>query len=248
MKALLAPFLLSCTFAAAQAVPATGAGDSLTFSLDRVGPPLVQFQIQVDRTTGRGSYEAKANAGGVSPAPPTEAKKQIVIADPVLKQIFAAVPAVVNHRCESHSRNLAQTGKKTLRFAHEAAVAECNYNYSDDERVNTATDLFQAVAVTLDFGQTLAGKLRFDRLGLDTEMDELETAVKDNRAVELGNIAPVLRAIEGDDRVLERVRRKAAHLLEAAGVPATQPGGDPGGGPGSSGGSGSTGDPGASER
>ena len=226
MKLSLAVFWFGSLFAPAQATP-PAAADTLTFSLDRPAPSLAQYQIQLDRTTGRGFYETKvvasdAGTGASSAGSPTP----IVVGLPVLKQMFAAIPAVVHHRCESHNRNLAQTGKKTLTFAHAEAIAACSYNYSDDERVNDATTLFEALGETMNYGQRLAAKLRFDRLGLDTEMEELDTAVKDGRAVELGNIAPVLQAIESDDRVMERVRRRAAHLLEGAGVPSAQAGAD----------------------
>ncbi|MGI4827384.1 MAG: hypothetical protein ACRYFU_04210 [Janthinobacterium lividum] len=224
MIGLLAGLLLLLPGAGAQGNP-PASGDSLIFSLDRMGPPAQQFQIQLDRA-GHGSFDVAGAANGLgtgsSPSKPT----RISVSATVLHQLFAAVPAVVNHRCESHIRNLAQSGKKTLRYLHNEGAAECTYNYSDDERVNRATDVFEALAQTIDFGQRLAAKLRFDRLGLDTEMENLDAAVKDGRAVELGNIAPVLQAIEDDDRVMERVRRKAAHLLENAGTPAAQPSGE----------------------
>ena len=217
---LFSAFLLFWVFPA-QAIAADPA-DSVTFSLDRSGPALMQFKIEVDGATGHGFY-GNMTESGIGGVGARAGEMPITVGAPVLKQLFAALPAVVNHRCESHSKNLAQTGKKTLRYRHADAAAECTYNYSDDERVNAATNLFVALAQTIDFGQQLSSNLRFDRLGLDTTMENLESAVKDGRAVEVGNISTVLRAIEEDDRVLERVRRKAAHLLEGAGLAAPQP-------------------------
>ncbi|HLI77245.1 MAG TPA: hypothetical protein VKV02_09895, partial [Acidobacteriaceae bacterium] len=92
------------------------------------------------------------------------------------------------------------------------------YNYSDDDRVNDATTAFEAVAETLQYGDRLAAKLRFDRLGLDTEVDGLQAAVTEGRALEVGNIAPILQTISDDERVMDRVRRKAARLLQGAGM------------------------------
>ena len=225
MNGWFAGLLFLLPQASAQAVPPR-VSDSLTFSIEREGQAVNGFAIQVDQTTGRGFYTPRNTTentnAGAAPGSPTP----IAVGPPLLKQLFASLPAITQHRCESHSHNLAQTGKKTLRFAHSDAVAECTFNYSDDERVNNAAAIFLALAQTLDFGQRLASKLRFDRLGLDRVMDDLTDAVKDGRAVEIGNIAPVLRTIESDDRVLERVRRKAASLLESAGLPAAQPTGD----------------------
>jgi hypothetical protein len=40
--------------------------------------------------------------------------------------------------------------------------------------------------------------------------------VRDGRAIEVENIAPLLRTIAGDDAVLQRVQRRARALLQAA--------------------------------
>ncbi len=133
-------------------------------------------------------------------------------------KVFAAVPLVKSNRCDAHRKGIAQTGVKTLRLAGAGAAAECSYNYSEDDRVNVATAVFESVAETMQYGERLRAKLRFDRLGLDAEMDGLQAALKDGRALEVANIAPVLQAIENDDRVMERVRRTASRLLETAGL------------------------------
>ena len=73
-----------------------------------------------------------------------------------------------------------------------------------------------AMAETLQMGERLAHERRFDRLGLDATLDSLIDEVKGGRAIEVQNIAPVLQGIVGDERLMERVRSKAAHLLESA--------------------------------
>ncbi len=81
--------------------------------------------------------------------------------------------------------------------------------------------VFEALGETMRFGERLNAKLRFDRLGLDADMDGLQSAVTDGRAIEVGNIIPVLQKVQDDERVMERVRRKAGLLLQMAN-PATQ--------------------------
>ncbi len=217
-------------------------GASLTFTLDRSGTAAVYYSVQLEESTGKGVYRgaapataqaataqaataqaataqaAVAQAAVGTGSPGAEGEVPIAVPPAVLQRVFAAVPLVRSNRCESHRKNIAQTGTKTLRLLRDGAVAECSYNYSEDDRVNAATTVFEAIAETMQFGERLRAKLRFDRLGLDVEMDGLQAALNDGRALEVGNIAPVLQAIQGDDRVMERVRRKAAHLLESAGV------------------------------
>ena len=215
---------------AAQAQDAkVGPGASLTFTLDRTGAAAAHYSVQLEEATGKGVYRGAASAtSAASPALPAQAgsaglpgaegEVPITVSPAVLQKAFAAVPLVRSNRCDSHRKNVAQTGVKTLRLLRDGTTAECSYNYSEDDRVNAATIVFEAVAETMQYGERLRAKLRFDRLGLDAEMEGLETALNDGRALEVGNIAPVLQAVQNDDRVMERVRRKAAHLLETAGV------------------------------
>ena len=194
---------------------------SLSFTLDRSTSPPTRYTIRVEEGTGRGVYHSEAPAGTARAS-----DVPLVVDAPTLKKLFAAVPLVKSQRCETHNKHIAQTGAKTLRYEPSGEAggnrSECTYNYSDEDRVNTATTEFEGIGETMQYGDRLAAKLRFDRLGLDGEMDGLESALSEGRALDAGNIAPVLQAIQNDERVMDRVRRKAAHVLEAAGVPAVQ--------------------------
>ena len=209
-------------FAAAQ----DSARNSLTFSMDRPGPPLTQYSIRVEEGSGRGFFHSGAPGAGAAGSGSTAAEMPMTVSGPLVKKVFAAVPLVKSQRCDGHNKNIAQTGLKTLRYAQNSAMSECTYNYAADDRVNVATAVFEALAETMGYGERLSSKLRFDRLGLDTEMDNLQTALTQGRALEVGNIAPVLAAIQNDDRVMDRVRRKASHLLEKTDAGEAQGSGD----------------------
>lgn len=203
----------------------TTRAQTLSYSLDRPGAPPVRYTIRIDQSNGKGSFHEQqpvlvgAEARTGAPADDTP----IAVDPELLKKLFATVPTVQAGRCETHMKKISQTGTKVLRYEAGGAVAQCSFNYSDDERLNTANALFEAIADTMQYGERLSNKLRFDRLGLDLEMDNLAGELANGRAVEVVNIAPVLQAIQNDERVMERVRRKAAHLLESAGVsPAPQ--------------------------
>ena len=227
---LVSVWLIGSAAAAAQGV----ASSLLTFSMDRSGPPLTQYSIRVDESSGRGFFQsgivqsgivapgAAVTAAGGAPA----AGVPITVSGLLVKKVFAAVPLVKSQRCDGHNKNIAQTGLKTLRYAQSGTVSECTYNYAADDRVNAATAVFEALAETMQYGERLSSKLRFDRLGLDGEMDNLQTALGQGRALEVGNIAPVLASIQNDDRVMERVRRKASHLLEKTDAGEAQGSGD----------------------
>jgi hypothetical protein len=122
--------------------------------------------------------------------------------------------------CATRRKGIASTGKKTLIFGDGDQKFSCEFDYSDDARVQDSSDAFQAMAETLQFSDRLDHAHRFDRLGLDAEMDALVSENSAGRAIELQNIARTLQSIVDDDRVIERVRRKAVRLLQdAAGTP-----------------------------
>jgi hypothetical protein len=219
-RAMLALCLLvGMGLAAAQAQG--GEGNWLSFSLSREGPPLTRYTVRIEQATGHGFYRSDVQTA--VPLPGTSGAETPISVDPQLaKKIFAAVPLVKSNRCDAHDKNLAQTGVKVLRYSADATVFECTYNYGLDDRVNTATTVLLALGETMQYGERLASDLRFSRLGLDSDLDALQSALADGRALEPANIAPVLQAILQDDRVMDRVHRKATRILERSGFAGTQ--------------------------
>ena len=114
-------------------------------------------------------------------------------------------------------KNVADTGKKVLRYTGAGGDGECRYNYSDVKPVATLTDMFQTIEATLEAGRRMDFKRRFDRLGLDEEMILLGRLLAEHQASEVGAIAPTLRSIAQDTELIQRVRQRAAKLLEQSG-------------------------------
>ncbi len=151
---------------------------------------------------------AAGDAGGVT---------TIHVSSETRDKLFAVEPVLAGTKgCETGSKKLAQTGKKTLTLRREGKTLTCTFNYSDDKRVQEAVNDFGAIEVTVEEAPRLAHLRRFDRLGLDAEIGSFLDAVKNGRAIELGNIAPVLRTLAGDGDLMERVRNRATDLLAMA--------------------------------
>lgn len=139
------------------------------------------------------------------------------------KRVAAGLPAVRSGTCETRQKGIAQTGVKTFSVIAGAIAQSCTFNYSDSDSLNDAAAAFQALAETMHEGVRLQHSHRFDRLALDAEMDALVSEVQSGRAVEVANIAPVLQSLVDDERVIDRVRRKAARLLQASAPEASKP-------------------------
>ncbi len=78
------------------------------------------------------------------------------------------------------------------------------------------TDTFLAIANTMDEGRKLEFLHRYDRLGLDEEMNFLTEQVEAGRALELETISATLSSLADDTALMQRVRLRAVQLLEKA--------------------------------
>jgi hypothetical protein len=210
--------LLARVVEARQAVDPGTAVDSVIFHLDEPGVEPGEYSIQL-QSNGLGAYWLGQPYFNLEEA---VGPQKIRFGQSTIRSAMAAWIVVKESKCETHSKNIAQTGRKTIIFHSGGAAAQCEFNYSDDDRLNAAVSVFEAIAETMQYGARLQHEHRFDRLGLDAEMDSLISENKDGRAIELQNIAPVLQSIVDDDRVIDRVRRKAARLLQDA-APAPSP-------------------------
>lgn len=180
---------------------------SMTPRTDDVAPGW-KVRLQAD---GAGMY-VESGAGDAKPIP-------LTVSEATLQRVKLGEHAVKSGKCETKAKNIAKTGEKTIRYEIADKTAECTFNYSDDAGLMGAAATFQAIAETMHRGKQLEHDLRYDRLGLDADMQQLVAAQKDGSAIEIENIAPVLQALVQDDHVIDRVRRRAARLLQDAGAP-----------------------------
>ena len=93
------------------------------------------------------------------------------------------------------------------------AAGECTFNWSRDQQLNQLADSLMAVAFTIHEGSRLAIEHVHSRLSLDAELEQLQDAAKDHRALEIENIAPELQSIAADPAVMNRARNRARALL-----------------------------------
>jgi len=216
MHVLLAGMALMMHASAANAA-GLDVGQKISFHIESPAPSLPEFTLDVAENGTAKYWE------GQYPTDPAEMKRVSVltISAPTLLKIFAAKDQIVAGECETHLKNIANTGKKKLTFAGEGKGAECVFNYSDDEKVNAAAAAFQGIAFTLQQGVKLKHDHRFDHLGLDAHLDSLTESVKQGWAIELQNIAPILQSIVDDDEMMSPSRRKAKNLLDMAAVQAS---------------------------
>ena len=196
----------------------------VVFDFERPGLQVPKFTMTVNED-GTGRYVADeifpAAKGASSTAPETQhVDRAIVLSAAGTAQIFASARALerFNVTCASAMKGIADTGKKTLKYSGADGDGACTYNFSENKRVVALTDMFLAIALTIDTGRKLDFEHRFDRLGLDATMASLTEEMDSGRAMEPVTIASTLKSIARDSEVLERVRLRATRLLKQAQV------------------------------
>jgi len=226
LRVVLGTMLVTCSAAPfAQttdppAPPSAKAPAQVSFQFDRTGLPVPRFTLSLHED-GTGTY--KADQAEI-PATPTSMRGQaaqhidrsVNLPPGTVTKIFKAARALnyFNIECASKAKNIADTGKKTLAYTGADGSGSCTYNYSENKSVDTLTSSFLAIAYTMDEGRRLEFLHRYDRLGLDAEMISLGQELEAGRAMELGNISPVLASIADDTAVIQRVRLRAQKMLE----------------------------------
>jgi hypothetical protein len=189
-----------------------------TYENPKLQPPKYAVTVGED---GNGHF--RSEAGGPPPADgesmPAEAQdRPIHVSKAVRESIFATARKnkLFAIACDDRAKNIAYQGTKTLAYEGPEGQGSCTYNWSKLSQIDKLTDQFEAIAATLDEGSKLQRQYEHGRLSLDTELDILDQMVREGRAIEVENIAPLLRTIAGDDAVLQRVQRRARALLQAA--------------------------------
>lgn len=129
----------------------------------------------------------------------------------------AASRTVLSGNCESHLK-VAFQGWKTITYKDGNLQGTCRFNYTKDRSLEKLSSTLLAVATTLVEGQRLEMLLQHDPLGLDSEMGFLVDSARDGRVKQIGSIQGILKRLEQDQTVMERVRKRAQILLANAAV------------------------------
>jgi hypothetical protein len=114
---------------------------------------------------------------------------------------------------------IAQNGRKTLIYEGPDHHGSTTYNWSEDTAIQELTSIFQGISETIEAGRRLDFDRRFDKLGLDADLEGLEKEAKDGHLYEIQVIAPILQRLANDRAVLHVAQTRAQHILKIAGLP-----------------------------
>ena len=221
MRKHLATLSLFATVAAWPAAAQTSARIVYTFQHPQLNP--AKYTITIDET-GAGHFASQPGTvnidyqDGVFPAP---VDRDIRLDNKLRTDLFdyARAHGFFSQHCDSSRSGLAFTGNKTFAYNGADGQGTCSFVWASDPVLQRLSDQLNAVAFTIEIGRRLEVEVRHDRLGLDSELEGLQDALKDQRAWDLHNIAPDLQAIAENQQVMDRARKRAMALLSRCETP-----------------------------
>ena len=190
---------------------------TLTFTLDFPGSQPDHYSLRV-ASDGKGQYESRTKLSDESEDEDSFKYDFKISPATTQKMLALAAKAGYFHKdLDSHRKNMAFTGKKTLSYQDAQRSGESTYNFSTDPAVQQLTSLFQNLSATLEFGHRLEYDHRYQKTALEEELKRLEETAQSNLVIEIAAISPVLQQIVDDSSVMNVSRARAQRLLQKAG-------------------------------
>jgi hypothetical protein len=187
---------------------------TVSFSLDFPASNPEHYSISVN-SDGHSTYEC---SGRISPDTDErftyQTKFDVSPANRARIFDLTAQAYYFSKKVDSGNSKLAFTGSKKLVYQDGQDAHSAEYNYSNIKAVQQLTDIFQAIASTMEYGRRLAYYHRYQKLALDEELKRMEVQAKSNELVELQAVQPVLQQLYDDTSVMNVVRAKAQRLIE----------------------------------
>lgn len=174
------------------------------------------FQITVD-SEGTTTYRSQPRSDEKEPAAdPFE--QSFTMTSATRDQIFGLARELNYFRGDfAYKGNIriADTGTKTLRYIADGKTNSASFNYSENKELMELAAVFQRISTTIESGRRLAFALRFDKMGIDQQLKNLESLQKSGMLAELQVIAPVLKRAIEDRSTMNISRQRAQKLLQA---------------------------------
>jgi len=189
---------------------------SVTFTLDFPGSDPSHYRMWIS-SDGHGTYDSD---GKLNPeAESNSFHIDFTLSNATRSRIFdlAKRAHYFQGDLDSHKRNIASTGAKTLAYKDAKLNTQASYNYSPNQPVEELTGLLQNLSATLEFGQRLEYYHRYQKLALDEELKRMEEMWNQNGLAELQVVAPTLQRIVNDPSLIITVRSRAQRLLALSG-------------------------------
>jgi hypothetical protein len=111
-------------------------------------------------------------------------------------------------------RRIANLGEKTFRYERGTEAHEAHFNYTLNSTANQLMQIFEGLARQQEHLVLLQRRMRYDRLGINDALLQLESDLNRKLLPEPERLVPVLEQIANDSRFVDIARQRARALAE----------------------------------
>jgi hypothetical protein len=176
-------------------------------------PEFIEIKVSEG---GPASFDIRQSSEDPAPQP-------FELGEPVRAKLFALAAELRNFDgadLDVH-RRVADLGQKTLRYEKGAEVHEAQYNYTTNRSASLLQAIFEGLAQQLEDLDLLQDRLKYDPLGVNDALMQLEMHLNQRILPEPERLLPVLDSIAADSRLIDVARQRARVL--AGRIRASQP-------------------------
>ncbi len=196
MKYLPGLMVVAATLAAAEP-------PCVVFSKSFPGSAPAWFTVRVART---GEVEYKE-------APDDDQPFRFRLQEQETAEIFGLAEKLEHFRRPLESGlKVANMGEKTLRWEAGEEKREVKFNYSLDPEAGRLLDWFERISETEQHRIHLERSVRFDRLGVNKVLLQLQVSMERNRLVAAEQFLPMLDRVIKNESYLNMARERASAL------------------------------------
>jgi hypothetical protein len=167
-------------------------------------PEFVEIKIGEN---GSGTYDIRQLDEEANPQP-------FEIGASLAQRIFSLAAKLHNFQSvdlDVH-RRLANLGEKTLQYESGAEKHETKFNYTLDDSASQLVNIFEGLARQTSDISDLARTMRYDRLGVNDVLMQIESDLNNKLIPEPERLLPTLDQLASDDKFIEIARQRARTL------------------------------------
>jgi hypothetical protein len=167
------------------------------------------IEIKINENTDTGSYEIRQldDDAGAMPFDISHSLRAKIFQLIVQLNYFKGADLDVH-------RKIANLGEKTFRWEAAGQANEVKFNYTINPVASQLLQICEGLARQQELIDLLQRRMKYDRLGVNDALLELESDVSKGVLPEPQRTLPILDQIAGDSRFVEIARQRARALAE----------------------------------
>jgi hypothetical protein len=201
-------FLFTFALACASAVLSAPGGATITYRRLFKGsvPELIEIKVS---EPGKSTFEIRQ-------LDEEQGADEFEVGPAVRAKIFELAGKLNNFEIADLDvqKRIANLGIKTFRYERDAEKHEATFNYTLNPTATQLMQIFEGLAKQQNDLVTLQRRVRFDHLGVNDALRQLESDLDHQLLPEPERLLPVLEQIAGDSKFVDIARTRSRALAE----------------------------------